>query len=60
MAPKLDLMYLKQIINLHLEGYSNCKIADTLSIGRNTINRYMALFKACEYDLVVLKDMDAC
>ncbi len=59
MAHKLDPMDLKQILNLHLDGFSNRKIASTLGIGRNSINRYMALFKACEHDLVVLKDLDS-
>ncbi|KUF41312.1 LuxR family transcriptional regulator [Myroides marinus] len=49
MANKLDPMDLKQIITLHLDGYSNRKIASTLSISRNTVNTYMQLFAASEY-----------
>lgn len=37
MAKKLDLMDLKQILTLHLDGVSNREIAKTLSISRNTI-----------------------
>jgi len=48
MARKLDYMDLKQIISLHLDGLSNRKIAKTLSLSRNTVNVYMALFKASE------------
>ncbi|MEC4054574.1 LuxR C-terminal-related transcriptional regulator [Myroides odoratimimus] len=44
-------MDLKQIITLHLDGYSNRKIASTLSISRNTVNTYMQLFVASEYSL---------
>nr|WP_298007109.1 IS21 family transposase [uncultured Flavobacterium sp.] len=51
MANKLDPMDLKQIITLHLDGYSNRKIASTLSISRNTVNTYMQLFTASEYSL---------
>ena len=39
-------MDLKQMIRFHLEGFSNRDIAKTLSIGRNTVNEYMRLFKA--------------
>ncbi|MDM1529107.1 IS21 family transposase [Myroides odoratimimus] len=51
MANKLDPMDLKQIITLHLDGYSNRKIANTLGISRNTINTYMQLFAASDYSL---------
>jgi hypothetical protein len=44
MAHTLDPMDLKQIIRLHLEGFSNRKIAKTLGIGRNCINHYIGLF----------------
>lgn len=46
MANKLDPMDLKQIITLHLNQYSNRKIASTLGISRNTVNTYMKWFKA--------------
>lgn len=39
MANKLDPMDIKQIIRLHLDRYSNREIAETLGIGRNTVNR---------------------
>ena len=45
MANTLDPMDLKQIISLHLDRFSNRKIAETLSISRNTVNTYMRLFK---------------
>ncbi|MEC4116013.1 LuxR C-terminal-related transcriptional regulator [Myroides phaeus] len=59
MANKLDPMDLKQIITLHLDGYSNRKIANTLSISRNTVNTYMQLFAASEYSLEQLLSFDA-
>ncbi|RAJ18683.1 Homeodomain-like domain-containing protein, partial [Gelidibacter algens] len=46
MANTLDPMDLKQIISLHLDGFSNRKIGATLGISRNTVNNYMQLFKA--------------
>lgn len=49
MANTLDPMDLKQIITLHLDGYSNRKIGATLGISRNTINTYMKLFATSEY-----------
>src|SRR5690606_5114955 len=49
MANTLDPMDLKQIISLHLDGYSNRKIGTTLGISRNTVNSYMKHFKASEY-----------
>ena len=43
MANTLDPMDLKQILTLHIDGYSNRKIGKTLDISRNTINSYIAL-----------------
>lgn len=59
MANTLDPMDLKQIITLHLDGYSNRKIGTTLGISRNTVNSYMKLFKASDYsyeELLVFDD----
>lgn len=49
MANTLDLMDIKQIISLHLDGYSNRKIGQTLNISRNTVNTYMRLFSSCRH-----------
>ncbi|PWD98236.1 IS21 family transposase [Marinilabilia rubra] len=49
MANTLDLMDLKQILTLHLDGLSSRKIGDMLGIHRNTINRYVQLFNASKY-----------
>ena len=38
MANNLDLMDLKQIINLHLDGLSNLKLSYILGIRRNKVN----------------------
>lgn len=51
MANTLDPMDLKQIISLHLDGFSNRKIGATLGISRNTVNNYMQLFKASNRSL---------
>jgi len=58
MANTLDPMDLKQIIGLHLDGYSNRKIGSTLGISRNTVNSYMKRFKASEYSLEELLSFD--
>ncbi|WP_235049527.1 LuxR C-terminal-related transcriptional regulator, partial [Sphingobacterium paucimobilis] len=42
-------MDLKQILTLHLDGYSNRKIGSVLGISRNTVNTYMQLFAGSEY-----------
>lgn len=49
MANTLDLMDLKQILTLHLDGLSSRKIGDMLGIHRNTINRYLRFFNASQY-----------
>ncbi len=61
MAKKLDPMDLKQIIRLHLDGFSNRKISKTLGIGRNAVNHYMQLFTSCDMTfegLLSLNDSD--
>jgi transposase len=58
MANKLDPMDLKQIITLHLDGFSNRKIATTLDVSRNTVNAYMKRFSASEHALEKLLDFD--
>jgi len=58
MSKTLDPMDLKQIITLHLDGLSNRKIGQTLGISRNTINRYLQLFKGSEYTLTELLTFD--
>jgi len=59
MANTLDLMDIKQIITLHLDGFSNRKIANTLSISRNTVNHYMRLFTVSKLSLEELLKLDA-
>lgn len=58
MANKLDPMDLKQIISLRLDGLSNRKTAELLGIGRNTVNAYMKLFKACGLPLSELQELE--
>ncbi|MCZ4317494.1 LuxR C-terminal-related transcriptional regulator [Aequorivita viscosa] len=57
MANTLDSMDLKQIISLHVDGFSNRKISSTLGIARNTVNNYMQAFRASDY---TLKELLAC
>lgn len=58
MANTLDLMDIKQILTLQLDGLSNRKIAETLGISRNTVNSYMKLFNACDYSIEELFGFD--
>tara|TARA_B100000586_G_C19987017_1_gene374591 strand:+ start:142 stop:858 length:717 start_codon:yes stop_codon:yes gene_type:complete len=58
MANTLDPMDLKQIISLHLDGFSNRKIGATLGISRNTVNTYMRLFSVSDYALKELLTLD--
>lgn len=58
MAYTLDPMDLKQIITLHIGGLSNREIGELLGISRNTVNNYMRLFKAGEYNFDELLKMD--
>ena len=58
MANTLDPMDLKQIITLHLDGYSNRKIGDALGISRNTVNTYMRSFKGSDYTFKELLSSD--
>ncbi|TKG87259.1 IS21 family transposase [Puteibacter caeruleilacunae] len=58
MANTLDPMDLKQILRLHIDGYSNRKIGETLDISRNTVNNYIKLFNACDYEFEELLHMD--
>jgi len=58
MSKTLDPMDIKQIISLHIDGLSNRKVANTLGIGRNTINRYLQLMKSSEVPLAELLTLD--
>jgi transposase len=57
MANKLDIMDLKQIINLYLDGNSNRQISRTLSINRNTVNHYISGCKASDLSLEELRKL---
>ena len=58
MANTLDPMDLKQIITLHLDGYSNRSIGTSLGISRNTVNTYMRLFKGSDHAFKELLSFD--
>jgi transposase len=55
MANKLDIMDLKQIINLHIDGTSNRQISRTLGLHRNTINEYIRSFKSSDLSMEELQ-----
>lgn len=58
MSKTLDLMDLKQMITLHLDGLSNRKIGEILGVSRNTVNDYMKLFKGCGLPFSALLELD--
>lgn len=58
MANTLDPMDIKQIITLHLDGFSNRAIGATLGISRNTVNSYMKLIQASDYPAKGLLGLD--
>ncbi|RNL67462.1 IS21 family transposase [Sinomicrobium pectinilyticum] len=58
MANALDPMDLKQIIRLHLDGFSNRNIGATLGLSRNTVNHYIKRFKASDYTMEALLSFD--
>jgi transposase len=58
MANTLDPMDIKQIITLHLDGFSNRAIGHTLGISRNTVNSYMKLIQASSYPPKALLGLD--
>ena len=57
MANTLDPMDLKQIITSQQDGLSNRQIGELLDVSRNTVNSYMKLFKACDYEFDELLKM---
>jgi len=58
MANQLDIMDLKQIINLHLDGTSNRKISRTLGLHRNTVNEYIRSFKSSDLSMEELRALN--
>ncbi|WP_209405577.1 LuxR C-terminal-related transcriptional regulator [Pseudozobellia sp. WGM2] len=58
MANTLDPMDLKQIMTLHLDGYSNRSIGTALGISCKTVNTYMGLFKASGHTFKELLTFD--
>lgn len=54
----IEIMKLKQIIQLKDQGTSNREISDILSIHRNTVNKYVRLIAASGHSLQALREMD--
>lgn len=59
MANKLDPIDIKQIIRLHIDGYSNREIAETSGIGRNTVNRKIRELADYGVDMATLLTYDS-
>jgi hypothetical protein len=58
MANTLDLMDLKQILSLHIDGLSNRQIGEMIGIHRNTVNSYVQLFNASGHSKKGLLSLD--
>ena len=59
MAQKpIEIMNLKQIIQLKIQGTSNRQISEILDIHRNTINKYTRLINASDLPLTELLELD--
>ncbi|MFT7158276.1 MAG: hypothetical protein ACI8Q1_003305, partial [Parvicella sp.] len=58
MANTLDPMDIKQIITLKLDKLSNRQIGKLLGISRNTVNTYISLISASDYQLEELLQFD--
>lgn len=54
----LEIMDLKQLLQLKASGKSNRKIGEILGRSRNTINDYVALFLQSSQSLEVLSKLD--
>lgn len=54
----IDIMNLKQIIQLKKRNTSNREISEILSIHRNTINKYVHLLTASGHSLSTLQEME--
>jgi len=54
----IEIMNLKQIIQLKKQNTSNREISEILSIHRNTINKYVRLLTASGHSLPSLQEMD--
>ncbi len=60
-AKRIEIMDIRQLLQLKARGLSNRKAADTLGIHRNSVNHYVRLFKASgkSYEvLLALSDSD--
>src|SRR5690554_3786288 len=58
---RIELMDLRQLIQLKKTGLSNRKVAEALQVSRNTVNSYVAVFKAHSFsfdELLLLSDKD--
>lgn len=55
----IEIMKLKQIIQLKKQKTSNREISEILSVHRNTVNKYVRLITASGHSLAALQKMDA-
>lgn len=51
---RINIMDLRQLIQLKIKGWSNRKIAHHLAVSRNTVNTYIKVFEQCGEDLTEL------
>src|SRR5699024_125358 len=55
---RLDIMDLKQLISFKNKGYSNRKMATALGVSRNTVNNYVRLLEAHQFNYKKLLKLD--
>ncbi len=55
---RLDIMDIRQLIQLKIKGYSNRKSAELLSVNRKTIDGYVGLFKSLGIRYSELLELD--
>ena len=54
---KIDLMILKQLLQLKAKGYSNRRAGEVLGISRNTVNNYVQLLSGSGMDFEAMSEL---
>ena len=54
---KIEIMQIKELLQLKAKGYSNRQIAEALGISRNTVNGYVQLFKRSDQSIEELSKL---
>jgi transposase len=54
---RIDIMDVRQLIQLKIKGWSNRKIAEFMEVSRNTVNTYIQIFSNRAQDLIELLEL---